>query len=55
MSQKEEDLIEAPHHSSWIMFTKSSLIDNNHSRVIMYINIKLVKLHFSLRKNIVNH
>ena len=37
------------------MFTRSSIIDDDHLRVITYINIKLAKLYFSLRKNISNH
>jgi len=37
------------------MFTRLSLTDNDYSRVITYINIKFIKLHFSLRKDIFNY
>jgi len=37
------------------MFTRPSHSDNKHSRVLTYINIRLIKLWFSLRKDIFNH
>jgi len=37
------------------MLTRLLLTDSDYSRVITYINIKLIKLHFSLRKDILNH
>ena len=55
LSEEEEDLIGVLHHLSWIIFTRLSLINNNHPRVFNYINNKLVKLWFSLRKDIFNH
>jgi len=48
MSEEEEGIMEATHHSSWIMFARSLLANNNYSRVIIYINIKLIKLLFLL-------
>ena len=48
MSEEEEDIMKATHHPSWIMFTRSLLANNNYSRVITYINIKLIKLLFLL-------
>ena len=50
--EEREDIIEASHYSLWIMFTRSSLADNNYPRAIIYINIKFIKLCFSLRKDI---
>jgi len=44
LSKEGEDLIGVLHHLSWITFTKSSFINNNHLIVITYINNKLVKL-----------
>jgi len=52
---EEEVIIEAPHHPLWIMFIRSLIGNNNDSRVITYINIRFIKLCFSLRKNILNH
>ena len=37
------------------MFTRSLNIENNYLRVLTYINIKLIKLCFLLRKDIFNH
>jgi len=55
LSEEEEDLIEVLHYLSWITFTKLSFINNNYSKIITYVNNKLVKLLFSLRKNIFNY
>ena len=46
MSKKEENIIKASHYPSWIIFTRSSLTNNNYPKVITYINIKLIKLCF---------
>jgi len=37
------------------MFTKQLNNDNKHSKVLTYINIKLIQLQFSLRKDLINH
>jgi len=37
------------------MFTRSLIDNNNYPRVIIYINIRLIKLYFSLRKDILNY
>ena len=38
----------APYHLSWITFTKISTNDNDHLRVITYMNVKLIGLWFLL-------
>jgi len=55
ISKKGEDIIRTPYHLSWIMFTRSLINGNDYLRVITYINVKLIKLCFSLRKDIFNH
>ena len=55
LSEEGEDIIRAPHHPSWIMFTRLLVNNNNYPRVVIYINVKLIKLYFLLRKNIFNH
>ena len=55
MNKESKDIIGTPYHSSWIMFTRSSSDNNNYSRVITYINIKLISLRFLLIKDIFNH
>ena len=37
------------------MFTRLPLVNNDYPRIITYINIRLIKLLFLLRKNIFNH
>ena len=54
-SEEGSDIIGTPHHPSWIMFTRSANSNSNYSRVIIYINIKLISLHFLIRKDIFNH
>ena len=36
---EEEDIISAPHYSSWIMFARLSLNNNNYPRVIELISL----------------
>jgi len=55
MTEEGEDIIGAPHHPSWIMFARSFSDNSDYPRVITYINIKLISLRFSLRKDIFNH
>ena len=45
----------APHYLLWIIFSRQLANNNDYPRVITYINAKLSQLHFSLRKNIINH
>ena len=45
----------APHYLLWIIFSRQLANNNDYPRVIIYINAKLSQLHFSLRKNIINH
>jgi len=55
MFEEEKNIIRAPHHSSWIIFTRLLINDNDYLRVNIYINIKLIKLYFLLRKDIHNN
>jgi len=55
ISEEEEEVVKASNHPSWIMFTRYSHSNNEHPRVLTYINIILIKLHFSLQKDILNH
>ena len=53
---KEGDkVVSTPNHLNWIAFSRSTSDENDYPRVISYINICLVNLHFSLHKNIFNH
>ena len=45
----------APNYLSWIIFARQLNNNNKHPRVLTYINIRLIQLYFSLRKNLFNH
>ena len=48
-------LLGVPSHLNWLTFTKELCSSNDFPRVLVYINIKLVFLCFSLQKDIFNH
>ena len=52
MSEEGEMIVRAPYHLLWILFTRSLHIENDYPRILTYINIKLVRLHFLFRKDI---
>jgi len=53
-SEEGEEIISAPNHLSLTMFARISNTKNEHLRVLIYINIRISRLHFSLRKDIFN-
>ena len=48
-------LVGVPNHPNWLIFARESNSVNDSPRVIIYINIRLLSLWFSLCKNIINH
>ena len=42
-------------HPNWLTFTREPVLSNDSPRVAIFINIRLLSLHFSLRKDIINH
>ena len=42
-------------HSNWLTFTRTFKTENNYLRIVIYINIRLSSLYFSLHKDIINH
>ena len=50
LNEEEENTIGTFYHLSWIMFAQSTSDNNKHPRVITYINIRLIRLIFSLKK-----
>ena len=54
-SKEEEKIISAPNYSLWTTFPRALNTENEHLRVLTYINIKLIRLCFSLRKDIFNY
>ena len=55
ISKEENELVGVPNHPNWITFFRNSLKENDSSRVITYINIRVLSFHFSLCKDIFNH
>jgi len=54
-SEEGKEIIEALNHPSWILFVRNSKNMNYFPRVLTYINARLTRLYFSLRKDIINH
>ena len=48
-------LVGITNHSNWLTFDRESNSANDSPRVIIYINIRLSSLHFSLCKDIISH
>jgi len=52
---ESESLVGMVNHPNWLMFARTSELENEISRVIIYVNIRLASLYFSLCKDIINH
>ena len=50
-----DPLIESVHYLNWILFATTLSGDKDSSRVISYINIRLLSFQFLLHKDIINH
>ena len=48
-------LLGVPSYPNWLIFARELCSPNNSPRVLVYINIRLLSLHFSLQKDIFNH
>ena len=55
MNSEDVSLIGVPNHPNWLIFARDSCATNDFPKVIIYINIRLSPLQFSLRKDIINH
>ena len=55
-SNEEGDrVVNTPNYPNWITFSKLDTNDHNYLRVVTYINIHLVTIQFSLRRDIFDH
>jgi len=50
LNEEGENTISTSYYPSWIIFTQSTLDNNKYPRVIKYINIRLIRLRFLLKK-----
>jgi len=55
MNSEGITLLGIPNHSNWLTFAREPCSTNDSPRIIIYINVRLSSLHFSLRKDIINH
>ena len=52
---EEESLVGTANHPNWLTFPRSSELKSDYPRVVIYINIRLSSLQFSLCKDVINH
>ena len=55
ISEEGEVIVRAFYYLLWMLFTRLLHIENDYPRVLTYINIKLIRLHFLFRKDIFNY
>ena len=55
MNPEGVPLLGVPNHPNWLTFAREPTSPNESPRVIIYVNIRLSPLHFSFRKDIINH
>ena len=55
LNNEGEIIVGVLNHLNWITFSRNSSNDNDYSCIILYINIYLTSLWFSLQKDIFNH
>ena len=54
-NRKGESLVGITNHSNWLTFSRSLEMENDYLRVVIYINIRISPLHFSLCKDVINY
>jgi len=52
---KKELLVGVPHHPNWLTFARTPTNQSDFPRVLIYINICVLHLHFFLQNDILNH
>ena len=55
LSSEDKDFIGTVHHPNWLLFAGTPANRSTSTRVIVYINICLLSLYFSLQSDITNH
>ena len=55
LSKERDEIISAPNYSLWTLFARIPNTVNEHLKVLTYINSKLIKLCFLLRRDIINY
>jgi len=52
---KEESLVGVVNYPNWLTFARNSEAENNYPRIVIYVNIRLFSLCFSLHKDVINY
>ena len=55
MNSEDISLLGVPNHPNWLIFAREPCLTNDSPRVIIYINVRLSSLCFSLQKDIINY
>ena len=55
MSKEGENLVGVPNYPNWTTFSRNTISNQDLSRVVSYINIRLSQFYFSLKNDIFNH
>ena len=50
-----ESLVGITNYPNWLIFSRSSEMENDYPRVVIYVNIRISPLYFSLCKDVINH
>ena len=48
-------LVKVVNYSNWLTFSRSSETESDYPRVVTYVNIRLISLHFALHKDVINY
>jgi len=54
-SEEDKEVIGTPNYPSWIIFMRYNSNSSEYLRVLIYINLRLTHLYFSLRKDLINY
>jgi len=54
-NNKGESLMGVINHFNWLTFARPPTSSSDHTRVAIFINIRLLSFHFSFHKDIINH
>ena len=52
---ERESLVGIANHPNWLIFSRSLETESDYPRVVIYVNIRLLPLCFSLHKDVINH
>ena len=54
-NREGESLVGITNYLNWLTFSRSSEMENDYPRVVIYVNIRISSLYFSLCKDVINY